>query len=119
MTKVTIEDLKRIKEKTAKEMALRMGKVNTRINVHMGDSGIIAGAREVLTVFLEELEKSDRKDIRIGVTNSIEESTSEPNVSVEKQNESAVLYGNMNAEKARQVFKGHVLDGKVIEEYLL
>ena len=45
MAKLTIEDLKRIKEETAKSTSLRDGDANVKITVHMGTCGIAAGAR--------------------------------------------------------------------------
>ena len=48
MAKLTIEDLKQIKEKTAKLNSLRDGPANTKITVHMGTCGIAAGARDVM-----------------------------------------------------------------------
>ena len=55
MPKLTIHDLKKIKEKAQRELALREGKAKIKIIVHMGTCGIAAGARECLETLLEEL----------------------------------------------------------------
>ncbi len=54
-----LEDLKKIREKTEKDMLLRAGKTRLRVVVGMGTSGIAAGARETLKAFLDEIEKRD------------------------------------------------------------
>ena len=40
MAKISIEDLKRIKEKTSKDTSLRHGATTIKITVHMGTCGI-------------------------------------------------------------------------------
>ena len=44
MPKMTIDDLKRIKEDTTKSNSLREGGATVKITVHMGTCGIAAGA---------------------------------------------------------------------------
>ena len=65
MAKLTIDDLKKIKEETAKSTALREGGATVKITVHMGTCGIAAGARDVMNALMEELAESDRSDIRV------------------------------------------------------
>ena len=45
MAKLTIDDLKKIKEETAKSTSVRDSEANIKITVHMGTCGITAGAR--------------------------------------------------------------------------
>jgi NADP-reducing hydrogenase subunit HndB len=52
----SLEDLRRIKEQSKDLTAARSGG-KTRIIVGMGTCGIAAGAREVMTVILEELDQ--------------------------------------------------------------
>jgi NADP-reducing hydrogenase subunit HndB len=44
MAKLTINDLKKIKEKVHKDMALRDGTRRAKVTVHMGTCGIASGA---------------------------------------------------------------------------
>jgi len=55
MAKMSIDDLKRIKEKTARETSLRDGEANVKITVHMGTCGIAAGARDVMNALMDEM----------------------------------------------------------------
>ena len=65
MAKLTLDDLKKIKEQTAKSTSLRDGDANVKITVHMGTCGIAAGARAVMNALMEEMAEADRQDIRV------------------------------------------------------
>lgn len=114
MAKLTVEDLKQIKEKTAAEMALRQVPETARITVHIGDCGLKAGARDVMKAFIAALEKSDRRDIRIIAADCLDPETcsNEPKVTVKVGDTPAVIYENVTPEKAEEIFSSHVLEGK-------
>jgi len=90
-----------------------------RISVHMGTCGITAGAREVMTALLEEKNKTDRQDIKIKSSDCIGKCTDEPNITVEIDGQETVIYRKVNADKARQIFKNHLLKGRVMTDYVL
>ena len=119
MAKLTIEDLKRIKEETAKSTYLRDGDANVKITVHMGTCGIAAGAREVMNTLMEEMAAADRQDIRVVTSGCMGMCSSEPNVTVEIQKGEPTVYQLMDANKMRQVFKRHALLGEVQTEFTL
>ena len=119
MAKLTIEDLKKIKEKTAKETSLRDGPVNIKITVHMGTCGIAAGARDVMGALMEEMDQADRQDIRVVASGCMGKCKSEPNVTVEAHGSEPIVYQLMDANKIRQVFKRHVLMGEVQSDFAL
>ena len=119
MAKLTITDLKRIKEKTAKEISVRDGTATAKIMVHMGTCGIAAGAREVMGVLMEELTNSDRDDIRVVNSGCIGMCSSEPNVTVEIEGAGPIVYQLINPNKMRQIFKRHVLQGEVQTDFAL
>ena len=119
MAKLTIEDLKKIKEKTAKETSLRDGPANIKITVHMGTCGIAAGAREVMSMLVDEISRSDRQDIEVASSGCIRHCKNEPNITVEISGEDPVIYQKMNPDKMRQVFKKHILGGEIQKDYVL
>ncbi len=119
MAKLTIEDLKRIKEKTAKEISVRDGTATAKITIHMGTCGIAAGAREVMGVLMEELTNSDRDDIRVVNSGCIGMCSSEPNVTVEIEGDKPIVYQLINPNRMRQIFKRHVLQGEVQTDFAL
>ena len=119
MTKLTIDDLRKIKEKTAKATSLRDGPANIKITVHMGTCGIAAGARDVMSALMEEMAEADRQDIRVVASGCMGMCSSEPNVTVEVQGSEPIVYQLMDSNKMRQVFKRHVLLGEVQTDFAL
>ncbi len=119
MAKLTIDDLKRIKEQTTKSTSLRDGEANAKITVHMGTCGIAAGAREVMNALMEEMAAADRSDIRVVTSGCMGMCSSEPNVTVEIMDGEPIVYQHMDANKMRQVFKRHVLLGEVQTDFAL
>ena len=119
MAKLTIDDLKKIKEKTAKETSLREGPANIKITVHMGTCGIAAGARDVMSALMEEMAEADRQDIRVVASGCMGMCSSEPNVTIEVQDGEPIVYQLMDSNKMRQVFKRHVMLGEVQTDFAL
>ena len=119
MAKLTIDDLKKIKEKTTKETSLRHGAASIKVTVHMGTCGIAAGAREVMNALMEELATADSQDIRIVASGCMGMCSSEPNVTVETEGAEHIIYKDMDSNKMRQVFKRHVLLGEVQTDFAL
>ena len=119
MAKLTIEDLKQIKEKTAKLNSLRNGLASTKITVHMGTCGIAAGARDVMNALMEEMAAANRTDIRVVASGCMGMCSSEPNVTIAVEGSEPIVYQLMDANKMRQVFKRHVLLGEVQTDFAL
>lgn len=119
MGKLTIDDLKKIKEKAQKETSLRNGEATVKVTVHMGTCGIAAGAREVMDALLEELAESDRDDIRVVNSGCMGMCSSEPNVTVEMVGQEPVIYQHMDRNKMRQVFRRHIMHGEVQTDFAL
>jgi NADP-reducing hydrogenase subunit HndB len=119
MAKLTIDDLKKIKEKTTKETSLRHGDANIKITVHMGTCGIAAGARDVMNALMEEMAEADRQDIRVVASGCMGMCSSEPNVTVEVEGAEPIVYQLMDSNRMRQVFKRHVMLGEVQSDFAL
>ncbi|MFC1883891.1 ferredoxin [Thermodesulfobacteriota bacterium] len=119
MGKMTIEDLKKIKEQTTKSTALREGGAKVKITVHMGTCGLAAGAGDVMDALMEEIAESGREDIRVLNSGCMGMCSSEPNVTVEILGQDPVMYQHMNRNMMRQVFKRHVLLGEVQSDFAL
>ncbi|MDX2499534.1 MAG: (2Fe-2S) ferredoxin domain-containing protein [Deltaproteobacteria bacterium] len=119
MAKLTIDDLKRIKEETSKSTSLRDGEANIKITVHMGTCGIAAGARAVMDALMEEMAEADRHDIRVVTSGCMGMCSSEPNVTIESLEAEPIVYKKMDSNRMRQVFKRHVLLGEVQSEFAL
>lgn len=119
MAKLTIADLKKIKEKVHGEMALREGERLAKVTVHMGTCGIASGAREVLDSLLQEIEAANVTDIFVTTSGCMGLCSREPLVTVEILNQEPIKYEYMNPNKMRQVFKRHILDGEIQVPFVL
>ncbi len=119
MGKITVDDLKRIKEKHQSTLTLREGGNRAKITVHMGTCGIAAGARGVMDALIEEMTARDVKDVIVATSGCAGFCSKEPMATVEIMGEAPVKYAALNAEKIKRIFNEHVLGGKVVEDYAL
>lgn len=90
-----------------------------KATVHLGTCGISAGARNVMTTLLNEKGKTTRNDIVIESSGCIGKCMEEPNVTVEINGRDVVIYRKVNSEKAKQIFSRHLIEGKVLTDYVL
>lgn len=119
MAKLTIDDLKKIKEKVHKEMSLRDGERRVRVTVHMGTCGIASGAKEVMDALLQEMEDAKVNDVFVTTSGCMGLCSREPLVTVEIINQEPIKYEYMNPNKMRQVFKRHILAGEIQTPFVL
>jgi NADP-reducing hydrogenase subunit HndB len=119
MAKLTIDDLKKIKEKVHKEMSLRDGKRRVKVTVHMGTCGIASGAKEVMDTLLQEIESAGANDVVVTTSGCMGLCSREPLVTVEVLDKEPIKYEYMNANKMRQVFKKHILEGEIQTPFVL
>ena len=119
MAKISIEDLKKIKESVQAGVNLREGGYRAKVNIHMGTCGIASGARKLMTAVLDEIEKKGLKDVIVTTSGCAGLCSREPMVTVERLGEAPVKYVDLDADKMREIFNDHVLGGKVVEKYAL
>jgi len=113
MAKLSIADLKKIKEKVLSEISVREGGQRVKITVHMGTCGIAAGARAVMDTLMSEIAEAGVADLMVTTSGCAGMCSMEPMVTVEMLGQEPILYGQMDANKMRQVFRRHVLQGEV------
>ncbi len=119
MTKLTTEDLKRIKEEARSAMVLREGGFRAKVNIHMGTCGIAAGARKLMSVVLGEIEERKIKDVMVTTSGCAGLCSREPMATVEILGKPPVKYCDLNEERMKEVFVHHVLNGEIVEAYAL
>lgn len=119
MAKITIDDLKKIKEKVHKEMSLRDGDRRVKVTVHMGTCGIASGAKEVMDTLLEEIEAAKVQDVMVTTSGCMGLCSREPLVTVEVLNAEPIKYEYVNPNKMRQIFKRHILAGEIQTPFVL
>jgi NADP-reducing hydrogenase subunit HndB len=113
MAKLSIADLKKIKEKVLSEISVREGGQRAKITVHMGTCGIAAGARTVMDSLMIEIAEAGVSDLMVTTSGCAGMCSREPMVTVEILGHEPILYGQLDANKMRQIFRRHVLQGEV------
>jgi (2Fe-2S) ferredoxin len=116
---MNLEELKKIREKAQKDVELRQKQARIRIVVGMGTSGIAAGARDVLKTLIEEIGRRNLVDVMVTQTGEKGLASQEPLVEVFEEGKPLVVYGNMNAEKAKRVIVEHVVNGNPVTDFAL
>ncbi len=119
MAKLTIDDLKKIKEKVHADMALRDGERRVKVTVHMGTCGIASGAREVMDTVLQEIDEAKVNDVFVTTSGCMGLCSREPLVTVEILNQEPIKYEYVNPSKMRQIFKRHILEGEIQMPFVL
>lgn len=119
MPKLTVDDLKRIKEEHQSTFTLREGGYRAKVTVHMGTCGIAAGARNVMNALLEEFANNDVRDVIVTTSGCAGLCSKEPMATIEMIEKAPVKYCSLNEEKIRKIFKNHIMGGEMVEEYAL
>lgn len=119
MTKLKIDDLEKITAEFKSKMTVREGGGRVKITVHLGTCGIAAGARKIMSVFIDEIEKSKVTDVILTTSGCAGLCSKEPIATIELINEAPIKYIELTEFKARKIFAEHVLKGKLVTEYAL
>ena len=116
----SLAELKAIKEKAQAELAARENNVDgTRVLVGMATCGIAAGARPILTKFVDEITRRGIANVKVTQTGCIGICQYEPVVEVILPGQEKVTYVKMTPEKAAEVVEKHIKGGAVIAEYTI
>ncbi|MEW6096408.1 MAG: (2Fe-2S) ferredoxin domain-containing protein [bacterium] len=119
MPKLSVDDLKKIKEDYQATATLREGGYRAKVTVHMGTCGIAAGARKVMTALMDEIVKMDIKDIIVTTSGCAGLCSREPMATIELVGKAPVKYVDLDGDKIIKILTEHVLGGKIVEEYAL
>ena len=112
---MNLDELKKLKEKAQRQVALREGNKKYRVVFSMGTSGIAAGAREVMTTMLDELDKRGIDNVEVAVTGEIGLVDAEPVIRVETASGENVTYAKVYPAAARKIVTEHLEKGKVVD----
>ena len=116
----SLAELAAIRDKMKNKVALREESGETRIVVGMATCGIAAGARPVLSTFVEEVDKAGlNRSVAVTQTGCIGLCRYEPIVEVLRAGEEKVTYIKMTPEKALEVMEKHIKGGKPVVEYTI
>ncbi len=112
----SLAELAAIRDKALGDVQVRTEKDGTRIVVGMATCGIAAGARPVLTAFLEEVAKRELKGVTVTQTGCIGVCRLEPIVEVYKPGEERVTYVKVTPDMVPKIVSQHIVNGSPVVE---
>ena len=116
----SLAELAAIREQMKDKVAIRAGSGEIRVVVGMATCGISAGARPVLSTFVEEVANAGLADkVMVTQTGCIGICQYEPVVEIFEDGKDKVTYVKMTSDKAKRVVEEHLKGGKPVEEYLI
>ena len=116
----SLAELAAIRDKMKDKVVIREGSSQIRVVVGMATCGIAAGARPVLSAFVEGINNAGLSaNVTVTQTGCIGICQYEPVVEVYEADKEKVTYVKMTPEKAAEVVERHLKGGKVIEEYII
>jgi len=119
MAKLTLDDLRKLRDTKKREMNQREtdGKTVTVI-IGMGTCGIAAGAKETFDAFADEIAKNRLGQVLIKQTGCMGLCYSEPTVEVLMPDMPGIIYGKVDAEVARRIVRQHIIGRTLIDDHI-
>ena len=114
----SLADLHALRDKLKADIKLRQSS-GTKIIVGMGTCGIAAGAREVMSAILQELNKRHLFDVQVQQTGCIGMCETEVLVDVVRPGEARITYGKVTPEDVPKIIAEHVVNGHIVEELVV
>lgn len=116
----SLEELKAIREKMKRQMDLRENDENSiRVVVGMATCGIAAGARPVMTAFLDEIERRGLSNVTVSQTGCIGVCRLEPVAEVFVPGEEKVTYVRLRPEMVPSIVEQHLVNHNVVQDYTI
>ena len=116
----SLEELRAIREKMKQQMDLRgPNEDHIGVVVGMATCGIAAGARPVLTAFLDEIEKRGLKNVTVSQTGCIGVCRLEPIVEVFVPGEEKVTYVKVKPQMVPTIVEQHLVNHSVVTDYTI
>lgn len=116
----SLEELKALRESMQAKMNLRKDDAETiRVVVGMATCGIAAGARPVLSAFVEEVGKRGLDNVQVTQTGCIGVCRLEPVVEVYVPGQEKVTYVKMTADKVPTIVAQHIVNKQVVTDYTI
>ena len=116
----SLEELKAIREKMKRQMDLRENDENSiRVVVGMATCGIAAGARPVMTAFLDEINRRGLTNVTVSQTGCIGVCRVEPVAEVFVPGEEKVTYVRLRPEMVPSIVEQHLVNHNVVQDYTI
>lgn len=116
----SLEELKAIREQMKKQLDIRdQSDSNIRVAVGMATCGIAAGARPVMTAFLDEINRRGLTNVTVSQTGCIGVCRLEPVAEVFVPGEEKVTYVRLRPEMVPSIVEQHLVNHNVVQDYTI
>ena len=118
----SLDELKALRDKLKSSVSVREASDavdNIKVIVGMATCGIAAGARGTFNAIMEEVKAQGLTNITLVQSGCMGSCFAEPTVEVRVPNQEAILYGDVNEEKAREIVRKHLKDGELVQNLII
>lgn len=116
----SLEELIAIKNKMKNQINMREGEGGKiRVVIGMATCGIAAGARPVMTAFLDEIGKRNLQNVVVVQTGCIGMCKLEPIVDIIVPGEEKITYVKVTPEIAVKIVNDHIVNKNIVSEYTI
>lgn len=116
----SLAELQAIRDKARASVNLRENaEAETRVLVGMATCGIAAGARPVMTAFLDEINRRGLTNVTVSQTGCIGVCRLEPVAEVFVPGEEKVTYVRLRPEMVPSIVEQHLVNHNVVQDYTI
>lgn len=118
----SIEELEKIRQAAKDRLDLRAtaeSEDRILIRIGMATCGIVSGARETMQAITDEIAKQNISNVSVTQTGCMGYCAEEPVVEVISNDLPPVLYGHVDAERARKIVNEHILNGRLVQNAII
>ena len=119
MAKMTLEDLRKLREQTRSNINRRdVSENDIQVIVGTGTCGIAAGSKDVINAFIDAVEAQKLEHVTIRQTGCMGLCYVEPTVEVKVPGMPDTIYGKVDAAVAAKSVTEHILGKKLVEGHI-
>lgn len=115
----SLKELEEIRNRALAQIDIRTQKDGVRVVVGMATCGIAAGARPVLSAFLEEVAKRNLGNVTVSQTGCIGVCRLEPIVEVYTPEAEKVTYVKVSPDMVGRIVAEHIVNGNPVTDYTI
>ena len=115
----SLKELEEIRNKTLSQIDIRTKGEGIRVVVGMATCGIAAGARPVLTAFVDEVAKRKLSDVMVSQTGCIGACRLEPMVEIMTPGKDKVTHVKVTPDMVGRIVAEHIVNGSPVTEYTI
>ena len=118
----SLEELQKIRQAAKDNMDLRStaeSEDRILIRVGMATCGIASGARETMYAIIDELAKQNITNVSVTQTGCMGYCAEEPIVEVVSIDIPSIIYGHVDAKRAREIVSEHIKHGRLLQNAII